>query len=607
VWIEEIHFENYKCFHKQQVVRLDRGLNVVVGRNNSGKSAFLEILGLKFVGAPHKSRHSVPQAGAVFNPVSSAGVRIRAHRDEIKKWMALLNQAIKLRWPSELDVDARSIPFAIDRILAPDFSTLQFSIRATENSSGLRCERYPVIDSYSCVPATNGKAVLFSITTKETRDGFVPGGVGTEAETSESGLQLAELARAGIYRFDAQRLNIHRSGFGANSELAPNAANLPEVLNDMNNNAPERFAEFVEAVRQVFPEVRNVRTPAVQSSREVQVKVWMEGTPKGRDDLGLTLDQCGTGIGQVLAILYIAVRSDEPRCIFIDEPSSFLHPDAARSLVKVLGHYSQHQYVISTHSPEIISACKLAPIIKVRWEEGRSTVNQFDASSNVRIRDALSEVGAKLSDLFGFDRIVWAEGISDARSWKFLAEREGLASERTAFLPVRDTGAFHRKELRRVIDLYRKLSMEDAWLPPAVAFLFDRDGRSQEDIADLSRESNNRMRFLDRRMLENYCLDPRGIVALLQSFDPKSAISVQDVRAWFDRNLELQSAGDHWKKTVNGGHLLSSVTSEMTNARFEFRKAQHTPWLIAWAREHQPDELSGLIELIRDVLNQKAS
>jgi len=44
------------------------------------------------------------------------------------------------------------------------------------------------------------------------------------------------------------------------------------------------------------------------------------------------LSESGTGVGQVLAILYVVFTSEYPRTIVIDEPQSFLHPGAVRKL-----------------------------------------------------------------------------------------------------------------------------------------------------------------------------------------------------------------------------------------------------------------------------------
>jgi predicted ATPase len=602
VWIEEARIENYKCFHEPQTLRLERGFNVVIGRNNSGKSALLEALHFRGAGAPHRSKHSVHSVDGVHNQTTEIQMRIGITRAEALSWMSSREKKLSLRWPKGLPFSQEYVPAALDNVLKSDFLSLRFGVRLTETSRGLYCPKFPVIDSYPYAESVNGRAKIFSIKPKETKSGFDFIGCGETGEEQDSGLDLAEHAAKSIYRFDAQRLNIHRSSFGSSDTLAPNAANLPEVLNDMNNNAPEVFERYVSAVRRVFPDIRNIRTPAVRSSSDVQVRVWLEGTPKGRDDLGLSLEQCGTGIGQVLAILYVAVRSQVPRCLLIDEPSSFLHPDAARSLVSVLREYCHHQYIVSTHSPEVISACKQSPITRVRWEDGRSVIKQFDVLSSENVRIALSEVGAKLSDVFGFDQIIWVEGPSDAKCWELLLDAETQRGCRTAILPVGDTGAFRRKDLKRMLDLHRRLSLNDAWLPPGIAFLFDRDGRSDLEMEELSRESQGKIQFLSRRMIENYCLNLDAVTALLRSLDESAAIEIGQVVSWFGKRIGYDpNADEKWRESVHGAELVAELVSEFFDGRFEYRKIEHTPWLFSWVLKHRPDQLTELNDLLFSV------
>src|SRR5204862_1210440 len=84
----------------------------------------------------------------------------------------------------------------------------------------------------------------------------------------------------------------------------------------------------------------------------VEVQVWQVDPVTERDDLAVSLNDSGTGVGQVIAILYVAVNSNAPRTIVIDEPNSFLHPGAARKLIEILKSdpLNQHQYIIATHS-----------------------------------------------------------------------------------------------------------------------------------------------------------------------------------------------------------------------------------------------------------------
>ena len=44
----EIEIENYKCFRHPTRLKLEKGINILVGQNNVGKTSILEVLGLNF-------------------------------------------------------------------------------------------------------------------------------------------------------------------------------------------------------------------------------------------------------------------------------------------------------------------------------------------------------------------------------------------------------------------------------------------------------------------------------------------------------------------------------------------------------------------------------
>ena len=65
-----------------------------------------------------------------------------------------------------------------------------------------------------------------------------------------------------------------------------------------------------------------------------------------------------------------------------------------------------------------------------------------------------------------------------------------MPTNRVQFLAVRDAEKLRHaksKDLRAVLDLYRKLSHSNALLPPALAFILDREGLTESQIKDLER------------------------------------------------------------------------------------------------------------------------
>jgi predicted ATPase len=82
----------------------------------------------------------------------------------------------------------------------------------------------------------------------------------------------------------------------------------------------------------------------------------------------MPLSECGTGIGQVLAMLYVVLTAEVPRTIIIDEPQSFLHPGAIRKLLDILKGYPQHQFIVSTHSSVVATASNPKTLLLLRKE-----------------------------------------------------------------------------------------------------------------------------------------------------------------------------------------------------------------------------------------------
>lgn len=308
--------------------------------------------------------------------------------------------------------------------------------------------------------------------------------------------------------------------------------NLPEVLSNIQAN-PDLFDEYISRVREVFPIVESI-TVRSAINNQVEIRVWQLPGASRRDDLAFPLNECGTGIGQVLAILYVAMASDDPQIILIDEPNSFLHPGAARALIRALRQFPRHQYVIATHAPEIISEAGDCPVIQVQWANGESTCERYPARTSEISRRLLVDVGARLSDVFGFDEVLWVEGPSDQACINALLKARFPPRPGLAVLPVRDTGNFYRRRARDIVAIYRQASMASALVPPTIGFLLDRDNRGDRDVEQIIEKTAGAVSFLPRAMIENYLLNAHAIVDVLkaESGDAAPLFQLEDVESW---------------------------------------------------------------------------
>ncbi len=426
---------------------------------------------------------------------------------------------------------------------------------------------------------------------------------------------VVRLAVARIFRFSAERLNVGTCSVGTSVQLAQNAANLAEVLSCLNQN-PVLFQRFNQLVHEILPQVQQVTVRQV-ASQKVQIMVWPHDPSSTREDVAIPLEESGTGIGQVLAILYVAVHSPFPSVILIDEPQSFLHPGAARKLIDVLARYPKHQFIISTHSPSIVSAADPDTITVTRLENAETKVEQVRSDDRKALQSLLAEIGAHLSDVFGADEVLWVEGTTEEVCFPLILREAGLRLMGTTILGVRSTGDLGTKDATRVFEIYNELTASGSLIPPAIAFILDTECYSQQKLDDIKRLSKGLAVFLPRRMYENYLVNPAAIAAVASRIEGFRAqpVTTEEVRAAIDaRRGERryyciddpnERVDEMWSRRIDAAVLLKDIFGELSENRVRYDKVKHSTELTRWIIENSPDDLREVADLLKGVLAKK--
>ena len=191
--------------------------------------------------------------------------------------------------------------------------------------------------------------------------------------------------------------------------------------------------------------------------------------------------------------------------IVIDEPNSFLHPRAAKALIGILKEDRSNQYVISTHSPEIIVSSDPDRFFSLKFSDEMTSVTDVARSDLVSIKQVLGEVGAQLSDVFGADSVLWVEGPTEVQCFPLLLRAAGRALDSgLTIAPLRSTGDLESRHGAVVADIYRNLSSAHTILPTAVGVSLDGDKRGIKEKENLERAFGSILHFLKRRCYENY-------------------------------------------------------------------------------------------------------
>lgn len=393
------------------------------------------------------------------------------------------------------------------------------------------------------------------------------------------------------------------------------------MLNLLQTSNPYRFNRLIELVRSIFPDIQQITAPPAADAQTVaRILLWNVDAETERDDLAIPLQESGTGVGQVLAILYVAINSDFPRPILIDEPQSFLHPSAVRKLIDILiQEFSEHQYLVTTHSPIVISATSPQSVVMLRKNGSETNAKAMSTLETDNLRVILAEVGVRLSDVFGADRVLWVEGRTEEMCYQTIVT--GLLGKSmlgTTILGVLNVGDLEGRYAESAFRIYKKLSEGGGLLPPAVGFVFDREGRSDQDREDLIRESRGDVSFLPRRMYENYLVDPEAIAAVFLQEDDAgdTPITVETIQAWLDEHKwdsqyiaadvkSMEGAVEIWLREVHAANLLSDLMSNVSQNRYEYDKVRHGLQITKWLINHRPEALKDVVEMLANALESE--
>jgi predicted ATPase len=622
MYISSFRLTNYKSFYKPTELALRPGFNIITGQNNAGKTALLEGLSLRFTGNPHRSIETVPVPSTEEKDLtSSAVIGFTIGRDEL---FDLLN-----RYFSDTDINVPwpvgSRPFApgyesywadkVNTIFSEETLTFTYKRNATGDSSSLSLARDPTFGLWDPLIENKQRSFIVCRLNHETRRlSAIGSSAGTDPKITDFGFRVVEYLSQRVYCFRAERFNIGTSRFGTSRLLAPDARNLPEVLAMLQSNR-EDFREYNELVHRILPAIRWISVQPSEGQNQ-RIRVWTVDPDSRREDLSFPLEECGSGIGQVLAIMYVVLSSRQSTTIIIDEPQSFLHPGAAWKLIELLKqHERHHQFIIATHSPAIITASNFETITVVRQEGTESTFEAIDRDETEKLRNYLAEIGARLNDVFGADNVFWVEGSTEERCFPKILERiAGRSLMGTRITGMINTGDLTGRNADLIINIYQRLSHANSLLPPAIGFVFDDEGRTDQQKKELRHRSGDKVTFLQRRMYENYLLNPEAIAAVINSIEGSrsTALAVEQVKEWLDSHCSDARYGkprqgrkaEPWIEYVDAARLLGDLFGELTDTKESYNKVVHSIALTDWLIEHSPEDLRPIADLLTGILDQ---
>jgi hypothetical protein len=578
---------------------------LVVGQNNVGKTAMLEAFRLGG-GENRPYRGAMMARHAAPFPISRFDVKLTISGPELNA--IALRQTGVLPWVA-IPPDAKTNPQRfINTLLSAPAIELDLSTAPGEPTRSIRAPSHGLFEK-------TGTSLAARVAVSENRDRILLTGAACAGDQDDLLPYLFDRGREIlIYVFRAERLSIGSHPIQDTDVLAPNGANLPVVLLKMQGN-PVRWERFNEHVRTIFPALKRVVVGPV--GQTLTVFLWSVDLTTERDDLAIRLEESGTGVAQVLAILYVAM-SRERTVIVIDEPNSFLHPGASKKLMRILKQYANNQYVISTHSAEVIETVDPDVIHLVRWDGVESKVTQLARPALSDMKRALTDAGVELADVFGADKVIWVESPTEEKCFPLIASALlGGVPLGWFFATLRDSGDLESKgfSVEAIWAIYKRLCGAPGLLPPTAAFSFGRDHKSDQTIERLRRLSGGMAHFLPRATFENYLIDPSALHAVIKDeyarLEMNGAPSTASIAEWINSmgvHYGPVGAGQRplsdcqWLNHCDAPKLLASLFLELSDHRLVYRGLSHSIALTEWLLSNAPGKLEELGRYLAELI-----
>lgn len=292
-----------------------------------------------------------------------------------------------------------------------------------------------------------------------------------------------------------------------------------------------------------------------------------------KDDQGyeINIANKGTGIQRLFMVSYFQYLAEqtsenEKSYIFvIEEPETFLHPGAQRTLLDSLKRIAEvHQVIISTHSPVFASEIDNRNIIVATKINGES---QYSQGEGVSADLLVNELGVRASDnIVNSKLLVFVEGSNDVKFWDRiyrLVHGHTYEEDKILFVPGGGTELHNIAEMNLMSKLNRNFMVivdKDAG-----AVDYEEKLHKQERLISVVEDKGGEVIVLRKREIENYysphivkeMLEERGVeieefeIGAYDDFPTimKRRFEGQNVQMKFKNNIEVfeRMSLEDWK------------------------------------------------------------
>jgi len=210
-------------------------------------------------------------------------------------------------------------------------------------------------------------------------------------------LDLAEGLRAsGVYHFSPSAIRLHQP-FRAIPILARDGSNLGRAIEGLREIEPESVGRVRQYLSAIVPGVLDFRNQPYGDFETVRFLVsGKKAEPPLEFDASSMSDGTLRALAALIAAFQIVLPHGPPGFVGIEEPETALHPAAMRALVDALDEATlRTQILLTTHSAEMLDNPTVLPenIRVVQMIDGQTIIGPVDEGSVEILRQNLDTLG----------------------------------------------------------------------------------------------------------------------------------------------------------------------------------------------------------------------
>ncbi len=182
--------------------------------------------------------------------------------------------------------------------------------------------------------------------------------------------------------------------------LDRDGSNLASVLARLEEDNPTMIERIREYLSLIVPDITGFQRISVGHHETLEFHQRVKGSQHPWKFLaGSMSDGTMRALGILTAVMQLVERAEPVRLVGIEEPETALHPAASGSLMDALREASQHtQIIATTHSPDLLDRYnpETDSLLVLAAEEGSTSVGAVDDASLTAIRTHLFSAGELL-------------------------------------------------------------------------------------------------------------------------------------------------------------------------------------------------------------------